>query len=97
MICHGSVLCHTCENILAKKCVIPKTTRDTRDTRDTFTNCGLFRKTRGVCAPFCNRLILVTRDTRDTASLTGNEHLRHCTVLVCCSRAIKGGGGPHER
>jgi len=97
MICPGSVLCPACEDILAQKCVIPKTTRDTRDTRDTLTNRGLFRKIRGVCGAFCNRLILLTRDTRDTASLTGKDHLRHCTVLVCCSRAIKGGGGPHER
>jgi len=61
MICNGSVLCNTCEDILAQKCVIPKTTCYTRYTRYKFTNCGLFRKIRGVCAALCNRLILLTR------------------------------------
>ena len=73
MICHGSVLCHACEDILAQKCVIPKTTRDTRDTRDTLTNRGLFRKIRGVCGAFCNRLNLLTRDNPGHVSFDGER------------------------
>ena len=63
MICPGSVLCPAREDTLAQKCVIPKTTRATWATRDTFTNCGLFRKMRGVCAAFCTGLNSLTRAT----------------------------------
>jgi len=63
MICNGSPFCNTCENILAQKCVIPKTTCYTCYTCYKVATRGLFRKIRGVCAAFCNRLNLLTRYT----------------------------------
>lgn len=73
MICHGSALCHGCEDLFTHTMCKPKITRTTRTTRDTRTNNRLFRKICDILVPFCHGSKTITRTTRDNASLDENS------------------------